>query len=151
MSITSPPPCHACRGVCCSVDAGWRFVQLTDEEYELPLFREVRTVHPEARVKGFWYRKKESGAGGGYCPFFDIGERRCKIYEDRPHNCRAFDCRACRADGPFFKANPDVLSLIKQQLLAEAEQQVAALRQQGWTQADFAAALKQELEGGQPS
>lgn len=112
MSASSSPPCHACRGVCCSIDAGWKFVQLTPDEAANPRFREVLTVHPEVRVQGFWFKRK--GAGGGYCPFFDITQRKCKIYEQRPQNCRYFDCRECPPQGLFFLRNPDVLSLIQQ-------------------------------------
>jgi len=110
--LKGAPPCHACRGVCCSTDSGWRFVQLRQDEMTLPLFKARVVTHPEAGVRGFFFLR--NGSGGGYCPYFDLVLRRCKIYEQRPANCREFDCRACQPQGQFFQKNPDVLALIKQ-------------------------------------
>lgn len=113
--IRGKPPCGPCGGVCCSVDAGFKFVQLTPREQANPLFREVLTEHPEARVMGFFFRKKNGGAGGGYCPFFNITQHQCRIYDDRPQNCRNYDCRCNFRNGEFFRRNPQVLAIIDQQ------------------------------------
>ena len=112
--IRGTPPCHACRGVFCSIDAGFKFVQLTYCEQHLDTFKAHVVEHPDHHVMGFWFKRKRDGSGGGYCPFFNLVERKCGVYEERPATCRNFDCRACSPQGEFFKRNPDVRALIDQ-------------------------------------
>lgn len=113
--LIGPPPCAACTGVCCSSNAGFRFVTLNAEEQRNPIFAKVITTHPEAHVRGFWYLPKMKSKGG-YCPFFDAGKNQCGIYSERPQNCHNFDCRALGRDDMFFSLNPSVLTIIEQSI-----------------------------------
>ncbi len=42
----------------------------------------------------------------GVCPFLNNDTDRCKVYDERPEVCRAFDCRGCRPEGAFLCGNP---------------------------------------------
>ena len=61
--VSTPPPCHACPGICCSVDAGYKFVQLSYTEQQNPIFRKVLTTHKPTGSKGFWFTQAERGQG----------------------------------------------------------------------------------------
>jgi Fe-S-cluster containining protein len=50
----------------------------------------------------------------GVCPFLDVVTEKCKIYDDRPEVCRAFNCRDSRADGAFLRANPYVVAALRE-------------------------------------
>lgn len=98
------PPCARCTGVCCTTQAGWRFVTLTKREQKLPLFQGQLAVHPPTGLKGFWFLQS------GRCPYLGP-QGRCSIYQNRPFNCRNFDCRKPGV-GRFLELNPLVKSLI---------------------------------------
>jgi Fe-S-cluster containining protein len=85
--------CAKCPGYCCS----YPLIALTERDVER-LAKHFNLSFEEARVK---FTKKDSGEEyamrrkadkyfGRVCRFFDTEERRCTVYEARPHACRSY-------------------------------------------------------------
>ena len=45
------------------------------------------------------------------CPFYDTAQKACAVYEDRPYNCRRFQCGRWNVQAEPFTMRP--LALIK--------------------------------------
>lgn len=114
------PPCHGCNAACCRDSGAWPFaVRLFPEDLKNPKLNKAKSrwVFPHRRWRNpdhlplkEWVLKFVNGA----CPFLDVVENRCKIYDERPKICREFDCRQCTPFGVFLNANPNVWALLQQ-------------------------------------
>lgn len=112
LAILGASPCHLCHANCCKQNGHDYAVLL--EEHEWPRFapfcEAVRIdAGTFARVERLLpYRE-------GRCQFLDADDR-CTIYEDRPVNCRRFECAAGfdpKRQSEFLRRNPDVLDMLE--------------------------------------
>ena len=97
--------CEHCWAACCRQASGWDMaVELRAEDLTRPA---VQRASLKRDTKHFIpYRN-------GKCPLLDDSTQKCKAYDERPANCREFNCRDCRVDGPFLRANPTVRAMLE--------------------------------------
>jgi Fe-S-cluster containining protein len=117
LAILGESPCHLCFAACCKQNGHAYAVLLEGDER-----RKFAAFAAEARV--------DTGAGvvvervlpyrDGRCVFLGQNDR-CLIYEDRPVNCRRFQCvGGFRGGGSnvhrhstFLRSNPGVLAMLE--------------------------------------
>ena len=117
LAILGSSPCHLCRANCCRQNGHEYAVLLEADEWRrfAPFCVEVR-VDAGACVtteRVLPYRE-------GRCQFLGPDDR-CAIYDDRPANCRRFECAPgyharggdVTGHSEFLRRNPDVLSMLE--------------------------------------
>ncbi len=78
------PPCERCRALCCR---GFATVPVYPERHpEDAALVEAGFAEGRGRL---WTLPRESGR----CAYLDDATDRCLIHAERPHACRAYDCR----------------------------------------------------------
>jgi Fe-S-cluster containining protein len=118
LAIIGPSPCERCVAACCKQNGHDYAVLLEGDERrkfaafaaEVPI-RDGRGVTIERVLP---YRD-------GRCQFLDADDR-CTIYEDRPINCRRFECAwryhfggsTVQEHEPFLIRNPHVQRILDQ-------------------------------------
>jgi Fe-S-cluster containining protein len=116
IAVVGSSPCHACAALCCKQN-GHDYAVLLDGDDERRRFAAfsasvVISAHPapvEERVLPYV---------NGRCRFLGEGDR-CTIYDDRPRNCRRFECTRFfrseqdRSHGLFLRRNPVALGAIE--------------------------------------
>ena len=115
LAILGASPCHLCRANCCRQN-GHNYAVLLDASE----WRKFAPFCVELQVQGGACATTERVLPyrDGRCQFLD-DDARCTIYEDRPINCRRFEC-APGFDGgggggghsEFLRRNPDVLAML---------------------------------------
>jgi Fe-S-cluster containining protein len=120
IAIIGESPCDQCHGANCCRQNGHDYAVLLEEaEYGRfgPFAADVLIEHAGVRQV-----EKVLPYVQGRCQF--LGEdNRCTIYDDRPQNCRRFQCvdyyhnrgTTPAEHGRFLLLNPDVLSLLERQ------------------------------------
>ena len=119
IAILGESPCGECPGANCCQQNGHEFAVLLEEhEYARfkPFAQDISIQHHHSRVleKVLPYRD-------GRCQFLG-SDNRCLIYDDRPVNCRRFQCvdhfhnrGTTRGEhGRFLQLNPDILRKLEQ-------------------------------------
>jgi hypothetical protein len=113
LAILGTSPCHLCHANCCKQNGHDYAVLLEAAEWRrfAPFCVEVR-VDAGACVT----TERVLPYRDGRCQFLDEDDR-CTIYEDRPANCRRFECApgfsSRGAHSPFLERNPDVLEMLR--------------------------------------
>ena len=117
LAILGPSPCHLCRANCCKQNGHDYAVLLEADEWRrfAPFCVEVR-VDAGACVT----TERVLPYRDGRCQFLDDDDR-CTIYEDRPANCRKFECAPgfhfggsdVSGHSVFLQRNPDVRELLE--------------------------------------
>jgi Fe-S-cluster containining protein len=117
IAVVGSSPCHACQALCCKQN-GHEYAVLLDGEDERRRFAAFSTsvlissgtAPVEERILPYV---------AGRCRFLGDDDR-CTIYDDRPRNCRRFECvRFFRSEpdwthGLFLRRNPMALRAIEQ-------------------------------------
>ena len=114
IAILGESPCADCAGVNCCRQNGHLFAVLL-EQAEYGRFRPF-AVDVAVESDGRQVIEKVLPYHDGACQFLGT-DGRCMIYEDRPMNCRRFQCidhyhhrgSTPREHGRFLELNPDVL------------------------------------------
>jgi Fe-S-cluster containining protein len=112
LAILGASPCGYCHANCCKQNGHEYAVLLEENEW-----RRFAPFCEEIRINGVTYVKIERVLPyrNGRCQFLDADDR-CLIYEDRPANCRRFECVPGfdpRGHSEFLRRNQDVLELLK--------------------------------------
>ena len=117
LAILGASPCHLCRANCCKQNGHDYAVLLEADEW-----RRFAPFCVEVRVDGGACVTTERVLPyrDGRCQFLDTDDR-CTIYDDRPTNCRRFECApgyhergsAVGAHSVFLRRNPDVRALLE--------------------------------------
>jgi Fe-S-cluster containining protein len=117
LAILGASPCHLCRANCCKQNGHDYAVLLEGDEW-----RRFAPFCIEVQVDGGACVTTERVLPyrGGRCQFLGDDDR-CTIYDDRPINCRRFECApgyhargsAVGARSLFLRRNPDVLTLLE--------------------------------------
>lgn len=88
-----PNACEKCQGRCCIGESGCIWVN----PQEILALANALHVEREEFINnylikiGYRYSIKEEIFNDGFrCVFFDVKERRCSVYENRPTQCRTF-------------------------------------------------------------
>ncbi len=116
LAILGASPCHICRANCCKQNG---------HDYAVLLEGAERTKFAafcqEVAIDDNGIRRLERVLPyrDGRCIFLDDDDR-CRIYEDRPTNCRRFECipgyhlagAAIGAHSLFLRRNADVLAML---------------------------------------
>jgi len=76
---------------CYTEEGKRRIAQLEEEWYNLDFFS-TRLVKLESLDPGIMEEQKRKGSAYCTCKEFDVANRRCKVYNDRPSICRRFLC-----------------------------------------------------------
>jgi Fe-S-cluster containining protein len=117
LAILGQSPCHLCYAACCKQNGHDYAVLLEGDERQRfgPFAMDVRIDDGERTVveRVLPYRE-------GRCVFLGEDDR-CTVYDDRPMNCRRFQCvryfRQGGADSPghgeFLVRNPRVLEILE--------------------------------------
>ena len=88
-----PKACESCSGRCCIGDSGYIWVtpkEINDMSVRFNLKREDFITEYLSKI-GYRYTIKELPYLDGYkCVFFDIYKKQCKVYDERPTQCRTF-------------------------------------------------------------
>src|SRR4051812_49325728 len=118
LAILGSSPCNLCRANCCKQNGHDYAVLLEPDEW-----RRFAPFCVEVLVDGGACVTTERVLPyrDGRCQFLGRDDR-CTIYEDRPTNCRRFECapgyheRGTDLSGHslFLRQNPDVLSILEQ-------------------------------------
>ena len=114
LAILGASPCHLCRANCCRQNGHAYAVLLECDEWRrfAPFCVEVRV---DAGTHVVTERVLPYNAAGR-CQFLGEDDR-CTIYDDRPLNCRRFECapgyHARGGHSEFLRRNPDVLWLLE--------------------------------------
>ena len=119
IAILGQSPCDECRGANCCRQNGHEFAVLL-EPAELARFGPY-AVSVNIEQDGRWFTEKALPYVNGRCQFLGP-DNRCLIYNDRPMNCRRFQCvshfhnggRTIGEHGPFLVLNPDVTQRLEQ-------------------------------------
>lgn len=117
LAILGASPCHLCRANCCKQNGHDYGVLLAEAEWRrfAPFCEEVR-IDAGACItieRVLPYRD-------GRCQFLGSDDR-CTIYDDRPSNCRRFECAPGYHEGgsdigrhsAFLRRNSDVLAMLE--------------------------------------
>jgi Fe-S-cluster containining protein len=113
IAIVGPSPCQACHANCCKQNGHEYAVLLEESEWRkfAPFCEKVRVDAGEGVVA----TERVLPYVNGRCQFLEEDDR-CTIYEDRPINCRKFECApgfdSRGAHSAFLQRNPDVLQLL---------------------------------------
>ena len=117
LAILGASPCHLCRANCCKQNGHDYAVLLEAHEWQrfAPFCVEVRVAGPACvnTERVLPYRD-------GRCQFLGADDR-CAIYDDRPANCRRFECAPgfhhlgsdASGHSRFLMRNPDVLAMLE--------------------------------------
>jgi len=117
LAILGESPCHQCYAACCKQNGHAYAVLLEgDERRKFGPFAIDARVNSGAHVAV----EKVLPYHDGRCVFLGDDDR-CLVYEDRPLNCRRFQCvgdfnrggSRSGEHGPFLGRNPAVLALLK--------------------------------------
>jgi Fe-S-cluster containining protein len=116
LAIFGEPPCERCRANCCKQNGHEYAVLLEGQER-----RRFAAFSEEVVVRGEGGARVEQVLPyvEGRCQFLGADER-CRIYEDRPVNCRRFDCLPgyhhrggdVTSHGMFLVRNGDVRKML---------------------------------------
>lgn len=85
--------CLKCPGYCCSypvIEVKDRDAERIARHFDIPLAKAEEKFFRMTRSHGRVMRRQKDKYFGRICRFFDTKERRCTIYEARPHACRDF-------------------------------------------------------------
>lgn len=118
IAILGQSPCHLCQGINCCRQNGHDYAVLLEEsEYARfgPFAADVVVKHSGRR-----FIEKALPYIAGRCQFL-ANDGQCLIYDDRPANCRRFQCvehfhkrgSTPGEHGVFLQRNPDVLKLLE--------------------------------------
>jgi Fe-S-cluster containining protein len=117
LAVVGHSPCHRCVAACCTQNGHEYAVLLEGDER-----RKFAPFAVEARVDKATHVGVERVLPyrDGRCVFLGDDDR-CLIYDDRPLNCRRFQCvgafnrggAALGGHGPFLERNPAVLALLQ--------------------------------------
>ena len=115
LAILGESPCQQCHANCCKQNGHEYAVLLEGHER-----RRFAAYSVEARFDDGGAPRVERVLPyvRGRCQFLDWNDR-CTIYEDRPMNCRRFQCipsynqKGLGKHGEFLQRNSDVLSLLE--------------------------------------
>jgi hypothetical protein len=119
LAILGASPCGGCRANCCRQN-GHDYAVLLDGADERRRFQafcvEVQVAAAGARVVS----ERVLPYRDGRCQFLGDDDR-CTIYEDRPLNCRRFECAPgfhllgsdLTGHSEFLRRNPDVLQRLE--------------------------------------
>jgi len=118
LAILGDSPCHLCVAACCKQNGHAYAVLLEGDER-----RKFGPFAVDARVSddgGIVAVEKVLPYRDGRCVFLGEDDR-CLVYDDRPVNCRRFQCvggfnRGGAREGahaPFLQANPAVLAMLE--------------------------------------
>ena len=120
LAILGDSPCDLCTAACCKQN-GHGFAVLLEGEAERRRFAPFAADISVDRGAGVLALERVLPYRDGRCPFLGPDDL-CTIYEDRPTNCRRFQCvsgyRAGVGKGSsashsdFLLANPGVLSML---------------------------------------
>jgi Fe-S-cluster containining protein len=116
IAVVGSSPCHACAALCCKQN-GHDYAVLLDGDDERRRFAAfsasvvvaTAAAPVEERVLPYINRR---------CQFLGDDDR-CTIYDDRPRNCRRFECvrffrsEGDRSHGVFLRRNPGALRAIE--------------------------------------
>jgi Fe-S-cluster containining protein len=116
IAVIGSSPCHACAALCCKQN-GHDYAVLLEGEAERRRFAAFSTA---VVVSGDRAPVEERVLPyvDGRCRFLGDDDR-CTIYDDRPANCRRFECVRSFRTGPggshgvFLRRNPAALRAIE--------------------------------------
>jgi len=103
--------CKSCNGECCRGDKGYIFISLE----EMKTISSFLSLSLEEFIKRYTVKvgKRYSLIENKYneeylCCFFDHIEKRCRIYEKRPKQCRTFPFWSCFINNKDCKNDNDL-------------------------------------------
>ena len=117
LAILGQSPCHLCHAACCKA-SGPEYAVLLEghERRKFAAFAQSVSIRDGDRIVGEMVLPYRDGR----CIFLDQ-EDRCRIYDDRPVNCRRFECvdafhhRGGDVTGhrDFLRRNPRVREMLE--------------------------------------
>jgi Fe-S-cluster containining protein len=120
LAILGASPCGQCRGANCCRQNGHDYAVLLDGPDE---WRRFAPFCQEVQVDAGTHLRTERVLPyvNGRCQFLGDADNRCTIYDDRPANCRRFECAPgfhergsdVTSHSAFLRRNPDVLKLLE--------------------------------------
>jgi Fe-S-cluster containining protein len=118
LAILGDSPCDLCTAACCKQN-GHEYAVLLEGEQERRRFAAYSFDVPVER-DGHVSVERVLPYRAGRCAFLGDDDR-CTVYEDRPMNCRRFQCvtgygppsRQAARHGTFLARNPSVLALLE--------------------------------------
>src|SRR4051794_39411590 len=118
LAILGASPCYQCRANCCKQNGHEYAVLLEADEWRK--FAPFATDVPIDRGGGDVVVERVLPSRDGRCGFLGADDR-CTIYDDRPRNCRRFECvpgyhvggSDVRRHSEFLRRNPDVLEMLE--------------------------------------
>lgn len=118
LAILGDSPCDLCVAACCKQN-GHEYAVLLEGDDERRRFAPWAVGVPIRRPDGSIAREPALPYRDGRCPFLG-GDDRCSIYDDRPRNCRRFQCVTHyrrggsdpRGHGEFLRRNGHVLKIL---------------------------------------
>jgi Fe-S-cluster containining protein len=119
LAILGESPCHLCTANCCKQN-GHEFAVLLEGERERRRFAPFAVDVAVRGADGVARSERVLPYRRGRCAFLGEDDR-CTIYEDRPVNCRRFQCVSgyhlgggdLRRHSEFLERNPDVLARLE--------------------------------------
>ena len=116
IAVVGSSPCHACTALCCKQNGHDYAVLLhgDDERRRFAAFS-IGVVIAADRAP---VEERVLPYDNGRCTFLGDDDR-CTIYDDRPRNCRRFECvrffhsEPDRSHGRFLRRNPRALRAIE--------------------------------------
>lgn len=113
LAVVGQTPCHLCYAACCKQNGHEYAVLLEgDEQRKFAPF----AVDVKIQSDGHPIIEKALPYRDGRCQFLGEDDL-CTIYEDRPQNCRRFEClssyRPTGEHGIFLQRNTRVLRLLE--------------------------------------
>jgi Fe-S-cluster containining protein len=116
IAVVGSSPCHACAALCCKQN-GHAFAVLLDGDDER---RRFAAFSADVAIDGDAAPVAERVIPyvDGRCRFLGDDDR-CTIYDDRPRNCRRFECvryfhsEPDRSHGTFLTRNPIALRAVE--------------------------------------
>jgi len=116
IAILGASPCDRCVAACCKQN-GHEFAAILDED-ERARFGPFAQLVSLKRSDGALVSEFVLPYRDGRCQFLGADDR-CTIYDDRPRNCRRFECvrffrsEPDRSHGAFLRRNPVALRAIE--------------------------------------
>ena len=118
LAILGASPCERCAANCCKQN-GHDYAVLLDGEDERRRFAPF-AVDIKVDVGPFAASERVLPYRAGRCVFLGTDDL-CTIYDDRPRNCRRFECVSryhhgggdLGTHGDFLNRNPDVLAILE--------------------------------------
>jgi Fe-S-cluster containining protein len=118
LAILGDSPCDLCTAACCKQN-GHGYAVLLEGEGERRRFAPFAVDVPIEQSGGGVVLERVLPYRNGRCAFLGEDDR-CSIYEDRPMNCRRFQCISGYAGGgkwrrhsDFLRLNPGVLAMLE--------------------------------------